>query len=125
MPFLKKFRHYLYDRPFLLRTDYAPLIWLKNFKKPEGLLLHCNSLLQTFEFLIAHRKGSQHLNAGRLSKKPRNRFKTEKCSQCFDGTKCSDNALKESKQNLTNSNTRSESNWVEQGSTALINASAK
>lgn len=74
MTYLKKLRHYLYDRPFLLRTDHVPLIWLKNFKKPESLLLHCNSLLETFEFPIAHRKVSQHLNAGRLSKKPQESF---------------------------------------------------
>ena len=33
--FVKQFRHYLYGRPFLVRTDHASLIWLKNFKEPE------------------------------------------------------------------------------------------
>lgn len=36
--FVKQVRHYLYGHPFLLRTDHAALIWLKNFK-PVGLLV--------------------------------------------------------------------------------------
>lgn len=42
--FVKQFRHYFYGQPFLLRTDHASLIWLKNFKEPEGLLARWISL---------------------------------------------------------------------------------
>lgn len=34
--FVKQFLHYLYKRHFLLRKGHSSLIWLKNFKEPEG-----------------------------------------------------------------------------------------
>ena len=34
--FVKHFRHYLYGRQFLIRTDHSALKWLKNFKEPVG-----------------------------------------------------------------------------------------
>lgn len=100
-------------QPFLLRTDHASLIWLKNFKEPERLLVRWISLLETYDFTIEHSKGSHHGNAYGLSRRPRKRCKRENCCQC-DGAECSANALTESTQPLTNSNTQSESNWVEQ-----------
>ncbi|KAK3745260.1 hypothetical protein QZH41_010890 [Actinostola sp. cb2023] len=33
---VKRFHHYLYGRPFLVRTDHGALRWLMNFKNPEG-----------------------------------------------------------------------------------------
>lgn len=71
-------------------------------------------------FTIEHRKGSHHGNADGLSRRPRKRCKRENCRQCSDGTECSVNALTESTQPLTNSNTQSESNWVEQWSTESL-----
>ena len=34
--FVKYFSHYLWGRPFLVRSDHSSLKWLKNFKQPEG-----------------------------------------------------------------------------------------
>ena len=36
--FTKHFRPYLLGRPFTLRSDHGSLIWLQNFKDPEGQL---------------------------------------------------------------------------------------
>ena len=35
---VKHFHHYLYGRPFLVRSDHGSLRWLINFKNPEGQL---------------------------------------------------------------------------------------
>ena len=36
--FVKYFSHYLWGRPFLVRSDHSSLKWLKNFKQPEGMV---------------------------------------------------------------------------------------
>ena len=36
--FVQHFRPYLLGREFLLRTDHSSLVWLTNFKQPEGQL---------------------------------------------------------------------------------------
>lgn len=111
--FVKQFRHYLYGRPFLLRTDHSSLIWLKNFKEPEGLLARWISLLETYDFKIEHRNG----NADGLSSKPRKRCKREECTQCSSG-ECSVNAISSlATQHPDNTTTsRPEPNWLEQWS---------
>jgi hypothetical protein len=38
LTFVKHFSHYLWGRPFLVRTDHSSLRWLKNFKQPEGMV---------------------------------------------------------------------------------------
>ena len=35
---VKHFRHYLWGRKFLIRTDHSSLRWLQNFKNPEGMV---------------------------------------------------------------------------------------
>ena len=37
--FIRQFRLYLLGCTFQLRTDYNSLIWLHNFKEPEGQLV--------------------------------------------------------------------------------------
>lgn len=115
--FVKQFRHYLYGRPFLLRTDHSSLIWLKNFKEPEGLPARWISLLETYDFKIENRKGSLHGNADGLSRKPRKRCKREECTQCSSG-KCSVNALSSlaAQHPDITTTSRPESNWLEQWS---------
>ena len=72
--FVKYFRHYLYGRQFLLRTDHGSLRWLFNFKEPEGQVARWIEALSTFDFDIQHRPGRQHGNADGLSRIP--------CRQC-------------------------------------------
>ena len=50
--FVKYFRHYLYGRQFLLRTDHGSLRWLFNFKEPEGQVARWIEALSTFDFDI-------------------------------------------------------------------------
>lgn len=80
--FVKHFKHYLYGRPFLLRTDHSSLTWLKNFKDPEGMVARWISVLETFDFEIKHRKGVLHGNADALSRRPRRSCKRDACPQC-------------------------------------------
>ncbi len=80
--FVKQFHHYLYGRHFIVRTDHASLTWLKNFKSADGLLARWLSVLETYDFDLQHRKGSQHTNADALSRRPARRCKREDCPEC-------------------------------------------
>ena len=68
---ISHFRHYLWGRNFLLRTDHASLKWLINFKKPEGILARWLAALSTYDFEIEHRPGNKHQNADGLSRQCR------------------------------------------------------
>ncbi|XP_067667689.1 uncharacterized protein [Haliotis asinina] len=72
--FIKYFRHYLYGREFLIRTDHVSLRWLLNFKDPEGQLARWLGVLSEYDFRIEHRPGKKHGNADGMSRKP--------CKQC-------------------------------------------
>ncbi|KAK3093316.1 hypothetical protein FSP39_013979 [Pinctada imbricata] len=72
--FVKHFRHYLYGRKFLIRTDHSSLRWLMQFKNPENQLARWLEILSEFDFEIQHRPGRQHCNADALSRVP--------CRQC-------------------------------------------
>ena len=63
MRFAKYFSHYLWGRPFLVRSDHSSLKWLKNFKQPEGMVARWIATLDTYDFQIEHRKGASHGNA--------------------------------------------------------------
>ena len=80
--FVKHFRHYLWGRRFIIRTDHAALTWLLSFHKPEGMLARWISELNTYDFEVVHRKGSNHGNADGLSRR--------KCTNrsCCDYTVC-------------------------------------
>ena len=58
--FVSKFRPYLLGRRFTLRTDHGALLWLRNFKEPEGQLARWLGKLQEFNYTIVHRSGQQH-----------------------------------------------------------------
>ena len=68
--FLNHFRQYLLGRKFILRTDHGSLVWLHNFKEPEGQLARWLERLEEFQFEIVHRKGKVHCNADALSRIP-------------------------------------------------------
>ena len=80
--FVKYFSHYLWGRPFLVRSDHSSLKWLKNFKQPEGMVARWIATLDTYDFQIEHRKGASHGNADGLSRIPRRCCQREECRQC-------------------------------------------
>ena len=72
--FIKQFKPYLTGRRFQLQTDHGSLVWLRNFKEPEGQLVRWLECLQEYDFEIVHRWGRKHTNADALSRLP--------CRQC-------------------------------------------
>ena len=79
--------HFLLGNKFILRTDHASLVWLTNFKEPEGMLARWLAALAVFDFEIQHRPGKKHGNADGLSRR--------KCarSQCPDCRPTSDDEI--------------------------------
>ena len=55
--FIKYFRHYLYGRKFIIRTDHNSLKWLLRFKDPEGQLARWLEVVSSYEMEIQHRPG--------------------------------------------------------------------
>ena len=76
MATLDHFKGYVWGPRFLVRTDHATLVWLKNLKNIQGMLARWLAKLQQFNFDIVHRPGAQHGNADGLSR----------CPQCERGT---------------------------------------
>ena len=72
--FVQHFRQYLLGRQFTLRTDHGSLVWIRNFKEPEGQVARWLERLAEYDFAVVHRRGSQHSNADALSRLP--------CRQC-------------------------------------------
>jgi transposase InsO family protein len=72
--FLKHYRHYLFGRKFLLRTDHGALKYLLNFKDPQGQMARWLQVLGTYDFEVVHRAGRSHNNADAMSRGP--------CKQC-------------------------------------------
>ena len=68
--FVKHFRHYLYGRQFLIRTDHIALKWLKNFKEPVGQMARWLEFLSEFDYVVEHHPGKSHGNADGLSRRP-------------------------------------------------------
>ncbi len=68
--FTRQFKHYLLGRKFLVRTDHNSLIWLLNFKHPQGQLARWIEELSQFDMEIQHRPGKKHCNADALSRIP-------------------------------------------------------
>ena len=72
--FVKQYKHYLYGRRFLVRTDHGALKYLLNFKEPEGQMARWMQVLDTYTFDVEHRAGKRHCNADAMSRGP--------CRQC-------------------------------------------
>lgn len=72
--FVKYFRHYLHGKQFVVRTDHGSLMWLLNFKNPEGQIARWIEVLSSYPLKIEHRQGRSHGNADGLSRIP--------CKQC-------------------------------------------
>ena len=67
---IKHLRHYLYGRPFTVRTDHNALKWLQSFKEPEGQVARWLETLAQYDYKIEHRPGKKHQNADALSRNP-------------------------------------------------------
>ena len=70
--FVKYFKQYLLGRRFRLRTDHAPLTWLRSTPEPIGQQGRWLEILEEFDFHIEHRPGIKHGNSDALSRKPCN-----------------------------------------------------
>ena len=68
--FVHHFRCYLLGQHFTLRTDHGSLIWIQNFREPEGQLARWIERLQEYNFTVVHRPGIRHGNADALSRMP-------------------------------------------------------
>ena len=67
--YIKKFKHYLMGRKFLLRTDHKALEQLLNWKKPNtSQFCLWKAELECFDFDIIYREGKKHQNADALSR---------------------------------------------------------
>ena len=64
------FRHYLYGRKFLVKTDCGALKWLKDHKNPLGRIARWVMHLLEYDFDVVHRAGLQNSNADGLSRNP-------------------------------------------------------
>ena len=64
------FRCYLYGRPFVLRTDHKPLVWLKSVKKPSGRLARWLAVLSECEYIMQYTPGKDNVTADALSRLP-------------------------------------------------------
>jgi hypothetical protein len=62
------FRIYLYERPFVLKTDHEPLKWLMTSEKLTGMHARWASILQEYDVDIQHRAGVTHGDADGLSR---------------------------------------------------------
>lgn len=67
---IKKYRHYLEDRRFVLRTDNKALTWLHQFQDSRSKLKHWAMLLQEYSFDIQHCAGAENQLADILPRQP-------------------------------------------------------
>ena len=64
------FKHYLRDKPFIVRSDCQALQWLKD-KQPKGARINKWLLrLQEFDYKVIHRPGSKSANCDGLTRQP-------------------------------------------------------
>ena len=61
---------YLIGRKFKVRTDHAPLTWLRKTPDPIGQQARWLELMEEYDFVVEHRPGKQHVNADALSRRP-------------------------------------------------------
>ncbi len=54
VPAVELFKYYLTGRHFAVVNNHACLTWLRNFNEPEGIIAHCITRLQLFDFKILH-----------------------------------------------------------------------
>jgi hypothetical protein len=67
---VKRYRPYLEDKPFLLRTDNKSLLWLNGAKDSNAKLTRWALLLQEFNFRVEHCPGKNNELPDVLSRQP-------------------------------------------------------
>ena len=78
--FMKRFKHYLLGKRFLIRADHSALKSLMKTKDPEGQTARWLEALACFNFEIQHRPGKRRTNADALSIIPVRKEKTKQHS---------------------------------------------
>jgi len=67
---LKHFKQYLLGRHFKVRTDHAPLTWLRRTPEPIGQQARWLKIMEDYSFDVIHKPGLSHTNADALSRRP-------------------------------------------------------
>ena len=67
---LRYFKQYLMGRNFRIRTDHAPLTWLRRTPEPVGQQARWLEIMEEYDFTVEHRPGIRHTNADALSSHP-------------------------------------------------------
>ncbi|GBM50529.1 Retrovirus-related Pol polyprotein from transposon 17.6 [Araneus ventricosus] len=65
---IQRLKYYLDGQAFTIVTDHNPLTWLKTNASKNARILRWSLALQPFNFVITHRRGTQHKNADALSR---------------------------------------------------------
>ena len=67
---VKRFAHFLADRPFTVETDHSALVWLPTKRSENKRLARFANYLSQFNFVVRHRSGIHNANADALSRLP-------------------------------------------------------
>ncbi|GFV05028.1 hypothetical protein TNCV_222451 [Trichonephila clavipes] len=67
---LDKFYYYLHGQKFIIHTDHAALVWLKNVKNLRCRLFRWSLKLSIYDYKIKYLKGSTNIEADMLSRHP-------------------------------------------------------
>ena len=76
------FRYCLTGLQLKVMTDHPRLMWLRNFREPEGIVARWIARLQPFHFAIVHRPGKHHSHADGLSHRTSRLCKRDKFPKC-------------------------------------------
>ena len=78
---IEAYRHYLSHRHFRINTDNAAMKWLMDKKEPTGKFARWIIKIQSYNFTIEHRKGTQNQNADAISRIDYSRIEKPTSSQ--------------------------------------------
>ena len=67
---LRKFEHLLRFKKFILYTDNSSIVWLREAKRPRGIIFRWLTELISYDFEVRHRPGKQNVCADALSRSP-------------------------------------------------------
>ena len=67
---LQYFHAYVYGQKVVVFTDHKALQWLRNLKSPNGKIARWLLKLEQYDYVVAHKPGSQMVHADALSRAP-------------------------------------------------------